>query len=146
MSYFCYTHNWTSPIYSCPACHKESFTVSDNSGPTEPLLQEYGTGNESWIKQIADLRIQLTESKKKLADAQSLLQHMTDGPLTIAQRESQSLRIQLTIAEKAISQMSTALLKIRKFPGIDAIVWDTADEALNTAEVWEILNPLPEKK
>lgn len=48
------------------------------------------------------------------------------------------------VAQKAISQMNTALLKIRKFPGIDSIVWDTADEALNTAEVWELLNPLPE--
>jgi len=31
MSYFCYVHNWTSPNYSCPECHKTETYVSSST-------------------------------------------------------------------------------------------------------------------
>jgi hypothetical protein len=34
VSYFCYVHNWSSPQYKCPSCHKiDTFTSTTGTGP-----------------------------------------------------------------------------------------------------------------
>lgn len=78
MSYFCYDHKWTSPIYSCPGCHKiETMTT----GSTELSDREYhGPSGAMIIEENKRLKVVV----EKLVEALEWYSSAAGGPLSIA--------------------------------------------------------------
>lgn len=40
--YYCYVHNWSSPSYSCPSCHKLDYSSSNSATMPIPLVKLEG--------------------------------------------------------------------------------------------------------